>query len=113
MVNAPTGPFGGRQDIAFDCGVELLGTPIPTQLYRLYHFTANGVNSRIRVSGATIATGDAGTNAMNGDYDIGKGWGNAFVLGGQIGEILMYNELFTDAKVANIESYIFRKWGLL
>ncbi len=72
---------------------------------------ANGASSSVRVNGATVATGNAGSNGSPpGAHLAGGGGGRA--LGGLIAEIVVYAGAVADADRDDVEAYLADKYTL-
>lgn len=86
----------------------------PAQAPGAWHYftiTFNGASSVIRQDGAQVAAGNAGTQSITG-FTIGASQTLGEFLGGDIGEILLYDPSPSDADRDLIEAYLGDKWGL-
>jgi len=71
----------------------------------------DGANSVLRDNGTEIATGDAGTNALNG-ISAGARTGNDFFYDGYIGELLPLNERASQTTIDEQEQRMADRWGI-
>ena len=73
--------------------------------------TFNGANSSIRINGVEIAAGDAGTNTIGSQFQIGNylPGDSTFDWEGYIGEVIVYSGV--ESPAAN-EAGLMTKWGI-
>lgn len=86
------------------------GVPETTNWHQL-SAVYNGASSILRLDGAQIAAGAAGTTAWSNAISIGDESNGANAWNGDIGEVLIYNSTISGANLTSIESYLKTKWG--
>lgn len=74
-------------------------------------FIANGVNSEQFIDGASVVTGDAGTQTLGG-ITIGSRFDNTSSWDGAIAEVLVYAGLLSTAELTAVHVYLSNKWGI-
>lgn len=92
-------------------GAALSGGTIDTN----YHYRTslfNGASSQNRLDGsAVVATGDAGTGALDG-FTVGGRGGGGNLFPGDIAEVLVYHAALTAPQIAQVETYLASRYAL-
>lgn len=73
--------------------------------------TFNGASSAMRRNGATIVSGNPGTNALV-LATIGANYIDTALFNGDHAEILVYNALLSAGEISQVESYLNDKWAV-
>ncbi|MEY3640414.1 MAG: hypothetical protein RLZZ199_219 [Actinomycetota bacterium] len=82
-----------------------------------WHFISgvfDGANSRLYVDGQLANSGNVGSFGWNPQtFMLGNSWENGWNYGwvGDIGEVMVYSKVLTDAERQHTEGYLARKWG--
>lgn len=77
----------------------------------IYSLTYNGASSRIAKNGSTLATGNTGTNSLNGTCRLASYAGNNDLYNSNVKfyELILVSESTANPKM---EGYLAHKWGL-
>ena len=93
-------------------GVSLISGSETTDLVpHIFALVFDGANSLIYKDGLLIASGDAGTNNING-LRLGRGSTDSFGLNGFIAEHFMYGVIITNSEINQTANYLAAKWDL-
>jgi hypothetical protein len=72
----------------------------------------DNVNQRVRVNGGSAVTGASGATAdLTNTVRLGRGFTTNYWTA-DVGEVLMYDSMLSDADRAQVEDYLASKWGL-
>lgn len=103
------------QTIGFNAGLAIYAggsvlryAPAPTT-WILLSVIFNSTASSMALKSETVATGDAGTQAIN-SLRIGQESGGLTTLNGYIGEILLYNSALSNLNLRRVEYYLNARW---
>jgi len=91
-------------------GISLVGGSATLHSPHVVTAEYNLTTSRLRDNGVTVATGDVGAGAMPSFLLSRNNTPNSWY--GQIGEVVVYNRVLSDAELDRIESYLKAKWGI-
>lgn len=72
----------------------------------------NGVSSELRLDGASLATGTAGTNSGSYSPHVGRNPSGSAYWDGWIAEILHYDTALSATDIARVEAYLNAKWAI-
>jgi len=84
---------------------------VPNTNPHIHMFVANSTSSVIEIDGSNVASGNAGTNGMDGAtiggaYSVGSYWDGA------IAEVIIVDGTLTAEQIADTEQYLANKWGI-
>lgn len=79
--------------------------------WHVFTATYNGNSSALRTDGADDASGAAGANALDG-ITVGGNYAGSAILGGLVGEVLVYSGALSAPSVQAVENYLATRWGL-
>jgi hypothetical protein len=80
--------------------------------FHLFTCHFNQASSALRIDGVQVATGDVGTQEMDGVLMGAYLGGGATFLTGYIAELLVYSRTLTSGELADLEAHLMAKWGL-
>lgn len=105
--------FGSTSGNAYqlNCGSNITGGSYTTGTTVIVSYVANGASSVIRVNGAQVTSGNAGTGGINTMALMGAYAGGSYV-GGLIPEYLIYNKLLSASELQTVERYLGGKYGI-
>ena len=87
------------------------GTVNDGAMHQLTGLFAGTASTALRLDGAQIVSGTAGSGSLTG-FTIGADWnGAADVTPDFMAEALVYNAVLSAADVASVESYLHQKWA--
>jgi len=100
--------------VAMYAGASGPSKAISDDVFILIESVFNGANSNISVNGGVKATGNAGNIGSTGGIIIGAAYGYNYTnsLNGQISEIVMYDNVITDANRMFLGNYFNTKYNL-
>jgi hypothetical protein len=92
-------------------GSNLNGTTTPPGTPYLGSFLANGASSSVAANRGTTSTGNPGAFSWSSKA-ISLGGNNGRYLNADISEVILYDRDLTDAEQAEVETYLYQKYGL-
>jgi len=118
-------PFDGvppvnRAEVFYDVGTSKWGFYSGAQLWQtgtsatglaLISVVANGASSEIKINGASLGSGNAGSQGLNGFY-LAENLAVHWPFGGLIFEVIIYNHSLGAAEFNTVLSYINSKWAI-
>lgn|SRR5574343_514954 len=108
---------GNRNDLSLEASPFLYAGAVLSfahslpQPFNIYQAIYNGASSALYTNGASTASGNAGTNNLNGFW-LGNNFGPNQSMTGDIGEIIIYDSALSVANRALIETYLNTKWNV-
>jgi hypothetical protein len=78
-----------------------------------YRAVYNGASSASYVDGVQLATGSAGTNALDTGFTVGSSRDTTqFNTSADVCEVLIYDSVLSAGNASSVESYLASKWGI-
>lgn len=97
-------------DGALFAGSSIGGITTTSGVFFLQTSVANGASSSVRIDGAALAAGNAGTNGSNNPRIMRYGASSYFA--GDVGEIFIYTAVVGTTDRDGLETSRLSKWGL-
>lgn len=72
----------------------------------------NGASSELRLDGASLTSGDAGSNSTSLAPHVGRNRNGSQYWDGWIAEILHYDSVLSAGNIALVEGYLLTKWAI-
>jgi hypothetical protein len=91
-------------------GTNLMTAGVTSTNWNIFTVTFNGLSSSIRANGASVASGNAGTNEPTG-LRIGSSISQTTGLSGDIAEFIVAIGAQSASTITAVESYLNAKWG--
>jgi hypothetical protein len=102
---------GGDADVYMAAGTNLFSTYITPANWTIHTLTFNGLSSSMRANGASVASGNAGTNEPTG-LNIGAAISGTGGISGDITEFIVALGAQSAGTIAAVETYLNTKWAV-
>lgn len=94
---------------SYSVSIPTFTTPIP-RIHSITHNSAVGTGNRMFRNGAIVASDTSITSDLSG-YTGSRITNAAFE--GELGELIMYDRLLSDAEILSVHQYLSKKWGIV
>ena len=106
-------PYAGTDGIWKSSAGTFLTTGVAANTSPHVHaYIFNGASTQLRIDGAQVALGNAGTNGTGATVAGAVTTAGGSPLNGALGECLIASGALSGADLANLETYLKTKWGI-